>query len=62
MINNSLLLIIVTLAYAGYNLFIKLAGSQNINNSNGSDYRQPQQHFPLRHQSGTATTTTNDAP
>jgi len=35
MINNSLLLIIVTLAYAGYNLFIKLAGSQNINNSNG---------------------------
>jgi len=35
MINNSLLLIIVPLAYAGYNLFIKLAGSQNINNSNG---------------------------
>ena len=35
MINNSLLLIIVTLSYAGYNLFIKLAGSQNINNSNG---------------------------
>ena len=35
MINNSLLLIIVTLAYAGYNLFIKLAGSHNINNSNG---------------------------
>ena len=33
--NNSYLLITVTLAYAGYNLFIKLAGAQNINNSNG---------------------------
>ena len=33
--NNSYLLIIVTLAYAGYNLFIKLAGAQNINNNNG---------------------------
>ena|GEM_PF-6208194 len=27
--NNSLLLIIVPLSYTGYNLFIKLAGSQN---------------------------------
>ena len=35
MINNLLLLVIVTLSYAGYNLFIKLAGSHNINNSNG---------------------------
>ena len=35
MINNSLLLIIVPLSYAGYNLFIKLSGSHNINNSNG---------------------------
>ncbi|MDG2066872.1 MAG: hypothetical protein P8L36_18040 [SAR324 cluster bacterium] len=35
MINNSYLLITVTLAYAGYNLFIKLAGAQNINNNNG---------------------------
>jgi len=34
MINNLLLLIIVTLAYAGYNLFIKLASSQNFNNTN----------------------------
>ena len=34
MINNLLLLIIVTLSYAGYNLFIKLASSQNINNTN----------------------------
>jgi len=33
--NNSYLLITVTLAYAGYNLFIKLAGAQNINNNNG---------------------------
>ena len=33
--NNSLLLIIVPLSYAGYNLFIKLSGSHNINNSNG---------------------------
>ena len=32
--NNLLLLIIVTLAYAGYNLFIKLASSQNFNNTN----------------------------
>jgi len=29
MTNNLLLLIIVTLAYAGYNFFIKLASSQN---------------------------------
>lgn len=35
MINNSYLLITVTLAYAGYNLFIKLSGAQNINNNNG---------------------------
>lgn len=35
MINNSYILITVTLAYAGYNLFIKLAGAQNINNNNG---------------------------
>ena len=35
MINNLLLLVIVTLSYAGYNLFIKLAGSNNINNTNG---------------------------
>ena len=35
MINNLLLLVIVTLSYAGYNLFIKLASSQNINNTNG---------------------------
>ena len=35
MINNSYLLITVTLAYAGYNLFIKLASAQNINNNNG---------------------------
>ena len=34
MINNLLLLVIVTLSYAGYNLFIKLASSQNINNTN----------------------------
>ena len=34
MINNSYLLVTVTIAYAGYNLFIKLAGTQNINNSN----------------------------
>ena len=33
--NNSYLLITVTLAYAGYNLFIKLAGAQNINNNTG---------------------------
>ena len=33
--NNSYLLLTVTLAYAGYNLFIKLAGAQNINNNNG---------------------------
>ena len=34
MINNLLLLVIVTLSYAGYNLFIKLSSSQNINNTN----------------------------
>ena len=34
MINNLLLLVIVTVSYAGYNLFIKLASSQNINNTN----------------------------
>ena len=34
MTNNLPLLIIVTLSYAGYNLFIKLASSQNINNTN----------------------------
>ena len=34
MINNLLLLVIVTLSQAGYNLFIKLASSQNINNTN----------------------------
>ena len=35
MINNLLLLVIVNLSYAGYNFFIKLAGSHNINNTNG---------------------------
>jgi hypothetical protein len=35
MINNLLLLDIVTLSNAGYNLFIKLASSQKINNTNG---------------------------
>ena len=34
MINNLLLLVIVTVSYAGYNLFIKLSSSQNINNTN----------------------------
>ena len=34
MTNNLPLLIIVTLSYAGYNLFIKLASSQNTNNTN----------------------------
>ena len=34
MINNLLLLVIVTVSYAGYNLFIKLASSQNTNNTN----------------------------
>ena len=29
-----IILIIVTISYAGYNLFIKLASSQNLNNSN----------------------------
>ena len=34
MINNLIILVIVTISYAGYNLFIKLASSQNLNNSN----------------------------
>ena len=34
MINNLLLLVIVTVSYAGYNLFIKLSSSQNIDNTN----------------------------
>jgi len=34
MINNLLLLVIVTVSYAGYNLFIKLSSSQNLNNTN----------------------------
>ena len=34
MINNLIILVIVTISYAGYNLFVKLASSQNLNNSN----------------------------
>ena len=34
MINNLIILVIVTISYAGYNLFIKLASSQKLNNSN----------------------------
>ena len=34
MTNNLIILVIVTISYAGYNLFIKLASSQNLNNSN----------------------------
>lgn len=34
MINNLIILVIVTISYACYNLFIKLASSQNLNNSN----------------------------
>ena len=33
MTNNLILLIFITISYAGYNLFIKLSGSQNLNNS-----------------------------
>ena len=34
MTNNLILIIFITISYAGYNLFIKLSGSQNLNNSN----------------------------
>ena len=34
MTNNLIILVIVTISYAGYNLFVKLASSQNLNNSN----------------------------
>ena len=34
MINNLIIFVIVTISYAGYNLFVKLASSQNLNNSN----------------------------
>ena len=34
MINNLIILVIVTISYACYNLLIKLASSQNLNNSN----------------------------
>ena len=34
MINNLFVILIVTLTYAGYNIFVKLSSSQNINNTN----------------------------
>ena len=34
MFNNLFVILLVTLSYAGYNIFIKLSSSQNINNTN----------------------------
>ena len=34
MLNNLFVILIVTLSYAGYNIFVKLSSSQNINNTN----------------------------
>ena len=34
MLNNLFVILLVTLSYAGYNIFVKLSSSQNINNTN----------------------------
>jgi len=34
MFNNLFVILLVTLSYAGYNIFVKLSSSQNINNTN----------------------------
>ena len=34
MYNNLFVILLVTLSYAGYNIFVKLSSSQNINNTN----------------------------
>ena len=34
MFNNIFVILLVTISYAGYNIFVKLSSSQNINNTN----------------------------